>query len=84
MQNDLISRRALIKTLRNRQPHLDLLASMIVSEVIEIIKEQPTAYDVEKVVEQLEKEFRKYYGYNWDKAPYLIKAIDIVRAGGKK
>lgn len=42
----------------------------------------PTAYDPDKVVEQLEKEFKKYYGENWNKAPYLVKAIEIVRGGG--
>lgn len=46
------------------------------------IKDQSTAYDIDKVVEQLKKEFKKYYGDNWDKAPYLVKAIDIVKTGG--
>lgn len=27
-------------------------------------------YDPNKVVEQLEKEFKKYYGENWNKAPF--------------
>lgn len=31
------------------------------------------------IVEQLEKEFKKYYGENWNKAPYLIRAIEIVK-----
>lgn len=39
-------------------------------------------YDPDKVVEQLEAEFKKYYGENWNKAPYLVKAIEIVKAGG--
>ena len=39
----------------------------------------PTAYDPNKVVEQLEKEFKKYYGENWNKAPYLIRAFKIVK-----
>lgn len=39
----------------------------------------PTAYDPNKVVEQLEKEFKKYYGENYNKAPYLIRAIEIVK-----
>ena len=47
-----------------------------------VIDEQPTAYDPDKVVEQLKKEFKKYYGDNWDKAPYLVKAIEIVKGGG--
>lgn len=47
-----------------------------------VIDAQPTAYDVNAVVEQLEKEFKKYYGENWNKAPYLIRAIEIVKGGG--
>lgn len=47
-----------------------------------VIDTQPTAYDLDKVVEQLEKKFKKYYGENWNKAPYLIKGIEIVKAGG--
>lgn len=39
-------------------------------------------YDQDKIVEQLEAEFKKYYGENWNKAPYLVKAIEIVKAGG--
>ena len=50
--------------------------------LIDRIKAQPTAYDPDKVVEQLEAEFKKYYGENWNKAPYLVKAIEIVKSGG--
>lgn len=50
--------------------------------VKEAVKRQPTAYDPEKVVEQLEVEFEKYYGENWNKAPYLIRTIEIVKGGG--
>lgn len=47
-----------------------------------VIDAQPTAYDPDKVVKQLKAEFKKYYGENWNKAPYLVKAIEIVKAGG--
>lgn len=43
------------------------------------VANQPTAYDLDKVAEQLEKEFKKYYGENYNKAPYLIRAIEIVK-----
>lgn len=43
------------------------------------IEDIPVAYDVDKVVKRLEKEFKKYYGGNWDKAPYLVNAIEIVK-----
>lgn len=47
--------------------------------VASVIDAQPNAYDPDKVVEQLEKEFKKYYGENWNKAPYLIRAFKIVK-----
>ena len=52
-----------------------VIASHTGSGVIKLIAidEVPTAYDPDKVVEQLEKEFKKYYGENWNKAPYLVK-----------
>lgn len=61
-----------------------VIASHTGSGVIKLIAidEVPTAYDPDKVVEQLEKEFKKYYGENWNKAPYLVKAIEIVKRGG--
>jgi hypothetical protein len=51
---------------------------------IRIIDEQPTAYDVDNVIEEMIKEFKKYYGDNWDKAPYLVRVIEIVKRGGSK
>jgi hypothetical protein len=53
-------------------------------EILRVIDDQFTAFNVDKVVKQLEKEFKKYYGYNWDKAPYLVKAIEIVKGGGQE
>lgn len=53
-----------------------------IQNCINAAKEQPTAYNPDKVVEQLEKEFKKYYGENWNKAPYLVRAIEIVKGGG--
>lgn len=44
----------------------------------------PTAYDVDKVVERLKKEFEKYYGNQWNEAPYLVNSIEIVKSGGTK
>lgn len=48
-----------------------------------LIDAQATAYDPDKVVDQLEKEFKRYYGENWNKAPYLVKAIEVVKGGGE-
>ena len=50
--------------------------------ILDFVDAQPTAYNPDKVVDQLKKEFKKYYGDNWNKAPYLIRAIEIVKDGG--
>lgn len=52
--------------------------------VYEIIDEQPTAYDVEKVVEQLEKASTVYDLSNCELAIRQDIALHIVRAGGKE
>lgn len=48
------------------------------------IQEQPTAYDVDKVLEQLEetKAYMLYENMNAD-VKWIDKAIEIVKAGGK-
>ena len=48
------------------------------------IQEQPTAYDVDKVVERLEetKAYMLYENMNAD-VKWIDKAIEIVKAGGK-
>lgn len=48
------------------------------------IQEQPIAYDVNKVVEQLEetKAYMLYENMNAD-VKWIDKAIEIVKAGGK-
>ena len=59
--------------------------------VVATIEEQPTAYDIEKVVEQLEEEICVEYNdgmKNEEIAETCIKqlrkhAIDIVKAGGE-
>lgn len=52
------------------------------NKMCELIDCQPTAYDMDKVVERLKKEFEKYYGKQWDEAPYLVNSIEIVKSGG--
>ena len=57
-------------------------STLMLYEIADMIEDAPTAYDVDKVVKQLEKEFKKYYGDNWNQAPYLVKTIEIVKGGG--
>ena len=50
--------------------------------IIEVVKEQPTAFDVDKVVEQLEKE-SYYTDIETDREVVnLNKASEIVKEGG--
>ena len=67
--------------------------SAVIKDCIKTVDEQPTAYDVDKVVEKLEenasrhtKKYNTPYGnngYRDVKAISIHKAIEIVRAGVK-
>ena len=54
--------------------------------IIEVVKEQPTAFDVEKVVSELEdyKMWKELLIYDLDfrERQIIKKAIDLVKAGG--
>ena len=54
--------------------------------IIEVVKEQPTAFDVEKVVSELEdyKMWKELliYDLNFRERQIIKKAIDIVKEGG--
>ena len=55
------------------------------SELREVIEEMPTAYDIEKVVAELEEETEVFTSFETMYIKYAIpkhKAIDIVRKGG--
>lgn len=91
--SDLISRRELLKRFYvnkdgHRIPERDcdnFEVTVSIKDVKAIIKEQPTAYDVDKVVNQLKTDFSvKLYG-SGNSDNYLIpvkRAIDIVKDGG--
>ena len=92
MSNDLISRSALMQSLRN-----NVLVD-VTPNLEQAIEEQPTAYDVDKVVEQLEQQKNQYFrrsdeiknrfGENFEnhrlfsKACSYDNAIQIVKSGG--
>lgn len=80
MQNDLISRSDLLKEF---DPNGELLDPMAVRMKIVTA---PTAYDVEKVVEQL-KENSKIYCEEYHQREgslYIQDVVEIVRNGGKE
>lgn len=98
MANDLISRSALIEDIK-RSAEKD--ANGIVLEayqlahkhIIEIVELQPTAFNVEKVVEVLEAERDRTYfvetarpqnqnAHGTSERYIFDKAIDVVRKGG--
>lgn len=58
--------------------------TMTVEDVKSAISKQPTAYDVDKVVEQLKetKAYMLYENMNAD-VKWIDKAIEIVKAGGR-
>ena len=47
-----------------------------------VISEQPTAYSVEKVVEELEMEMKASSGYSAERVSAFSRAIEIVKHGG--
>ena len=89
--NDLISRSELLKRfLVNKDGHRiperdcdNFEVTVSVKDVKTIIKEQPTAYDVDKVIEELELHS---FEFGTDSLPVhyvrLNEAIEIVKAGG--
>lgn len=98
--SDLISRIELLKRFcvtkdGHRIPERDcdnLEVTVSIKDVNTIIKEQPTAFDVDKVVEELQENSSRYTkkyvtpygnnGYKDVKAISIHKAIEIVKHGG--
>lgn len=84
---DLIDRQAVIDLLKKNVS--GDIEELVISKNIKLIMDMPKAYDVEKVVAELEKNCHiKYeqddYGYCFDaeKYVYLSDAISVVKAGG--
>ena len=87
--SDLISRSELIKELNKYCGNQRYLVS---ENIREIINNQPNAYDLDKVVEELEENSSRYTkkyvtpygnnGYRDTKAISIHKAIEIVKQGG--
>lgn len=77
MSNDLISRSAIMKHIESqyREWGEDYDAEQILGD----IEDAPTAYDVDKVLEQLQEQKNCYFTYG---RGALYTAIEIVKAGG--
>lgn len=80
MSDDLISRSALLEDFRNT-----ITEQSDIMDWLNMIARQPTAYDVDKVVEQLEESAfipSDRIGVSELKIIMEEKAIEIVKAGG--
>lgn len=83
--SDLISRSELIKHFEAIQQQENAVGIDFVA-MIDEIKEQPTAYDVDKVVEQLESLSNAEADYYYASSNDVIDrddTIEIVKGGGK-
>ena len=88
MSDDLISRKALLKELREimDEPH-NTMFLMGIGAAVSIVEHRETAFDKEKVIEELQKHSHNYYPsidhYCLSrKAVDLKDAIEIVEKGG--
>lgn len=93
MSSDLISRKALLEELKdfkNVDCFANAMALTVMDEtkksIMRIIDEAPTAYDVDRGIEQLKKARSRisFYGTDnfTDERISLNEAIEIVRKGG--
>lgn len=82
MNNDLISRSKLIEELIAYRDHTyQTSVYWAIDDVIDRVKEQPTAYDVEKVCEELENR-GNYFVDPWVSYMFKKQSKDIVKRGG--
>ena len=89
--SDLISRKKVISVLEQLEEH-SLTGKMYISNAIYLLNNQQTAYDIDKVIEEFEKNASRYTkkyatpygnnGYRDTKAISIHKAIEIVKRGG--
>lgn len=89
MSDDLISRNDLLGTEQLLMTDIvkdNPTARYILEQVLYDIENTPTAYDVDKVVEQLENAKTNFIGMGTLQSAYfdkgIDKAIEIVKSGG--
>ena len=84
----LIDAEKLIKVLKDRATNEAIAGYMtaydVTNSIIDEVEEQPTAYDVDRVVEEFEKKKGRYFdGLICEGTKIKINdAIEIVKAGG--
>lgn len=81
--NDFMLVESPTDTENTEERRISEMVCKIIQHCIEVAEEQPTAYDVEKVVEQLEKLKQNLVSNSQMlSARQIEKAIEIVRKGG--
>lgn len=80
MSDDLISRKALINILKG----VDKDGLLTINQIIDFIEDQPTAFDKEKVIEELKGEIELCVTHPLYPGRYIKKnrAVEIVEKGG--
>ena len=78
--SDLISRSELIRRIESeyREYGEDYDAEQILGD----IEDMQTAYDIDKVVDELEMEMKASSGYSAERVSAFSRAIEIVKQGG--
>lgn len=92
MSNDLISRSALLEEINNFSMRITGSANAMAISIMEetkksiakMVDEQPTAYDVDKVVERLKEERENAWDLRDGGARYSAydNVLEIVKSGG--
>lgn len=82
--DDNLLKKGIKKWLKPSKPDEDEYISITdaLVSILQEIEEQPTAYDVDKVVEQLENERKFWENAGKEKARSYEHAIEIVKGGG--
>ena len=86
MSNDLISRKALMEELLQAEQECeDAMCVPTWATALRVIRSQPTAYDLDKVVEQLKEESYMIAGFEYEDEDVinLDDAIEIVKGGAE-
>ena len=85
--SDLISRKAVLKLIEDIKVDKDIPKNYgTLLDIMSVIRNMPTAFDVDKVVEQLKECERYVYDAVSDEDNYVIdteKAIEIVKGAVK-
>ena len=80
--NDLISRSKMINDIVTYLFSDKCNLNELGEDIREIIDSEPTAYDVDKVVGELEMEMKASSGYSAERVSAFSRAIEIVKQGG--